>query len=77
VSAEGKQVTPYYTGKCHICKLEDRETLAYCPMCDHWFCLECRGRWFSRGLEWVKHMVGKKKPGCCGPTQPKEGEDGE
>lgn len=53
------------TGRCHICQqlLEVR----YCSACDHWFCEDCRGAYFSRGLAWLKELVGGKRAGCCGP----------
>ena len=55
-------------GRCHIC--QDREAeIDYCSLCKHWFCDSCRGRWFARGLEFVKQLAGGPQPGCCGPRR--------
>lgn len=52
-------------GLCHICK--EVKPISYCPVCDHYFCPGCRGRWWSRGAAFIKQMVGGRKPDCCGP----------
>lgn len=52
-------------GRCHLC--QDRVEILYCSICEHWFCEECRNRWFKRGLEFVKQLAGGRQPGCCGP----------
>lgn len=52
-------------GRCHLC--QDRTEILFCPLCDHWFCSECRTRWFARGLEFVKQLAGGRLEGCCGP----------
>jgi len=50
-------------GACHLCKrLRD---VQHCRDCDHYFCDDCRGKYFERGLEAIKQMVGGKRPGCC------------
>lgn len=51
---------------CHLCK--GFSDVRYCPRCDHWFCKECRGKYFSRGLEALKQMVKGREAGCCGPV---------
>jgi len=53
-------------GKCHICK--EQTFIRFCKLCDHWFCNDCRGKYWSRGLAAVKEMIGGKTPGCCGET---------
>lgn len=55
------------TGKCHLCQ-EDKPIL-WCKLCQHWFCADCRRRYWSRGLEAVREMVGGRQDGCCGPRQ--------
>jgi hypothetical protein len=59
-------------GKCHICKLHTE--IAYCSKCGHHFCESCRSAWFSRGLEWVKELVGGRRDGCCGPDTDMRGD---
>lgn len=56
---------PEVRGKCHICK--ETKWVTYCNVCEHFFCEECRGAWFSRTWEFLKERFGGKKPGCCGP----------
>lgn len=55
-------------GRCHICQDRFAE-ISYCDLCEHWFCDECRERWFSRGVEFLKQLVGGRNPGCCGPRR--------
>lgn len=52
-------------GKCHICKLP--AAILFCEDCQHWFCADCRSRWFARGFEFVMQKVRGRMPGCCGP----------
>lgn len=54
------------TGKCHICK--EQTLIRFCKLCDHWFCNDCRKKYWSRGLAAVREMIGGKHPGCCGVT---------
>ena len=54
------------TGKCHICKLSAE--IEFCGLCGHWFCADCRTKWFDRSLEFVRVLIGGKAPGCCGPS---------
>ena len=54
-------------GKCHICG--QHCPIKFCPECDHWFCKPCRKRYFLRGIEFVKQLVGGKRSGCCGPEK--------
>lgn len=54
-------------GRCHLC--QDRKEIVYCSACQHFFCAECRERWWERGLEFVKRLVGGKIEGCCGPRE--------
>jgi len=54
-------------GKCHICKEMDKP-IAWCGKCEHWFCQECRRKYWSRGIEAIKQLIGGKVPGCCGVT---------
>ena len=54
-------------GRCHLCQM--RTEIAYCPVCDHWFCAACRIRWFDRGVAFIKELTGGKQPGCCGPRE--------
>lgn len=54
-------------GICHICKRS--ALIRFCPVCDHWFCQNCRKAFFWRGLEAVKELIVGKHPGCCGPTE--------
>ena len=51
-------------GKCHLCRRLKEVT--YCSICAHYFCETCRTKWFHRGLEFVKQLVGGRMPGCCG-----------
>jgi len=51
-------------GKCHICK--DLREVVYCSRCAHWFCEECRGKYWERGFAAVMELVGGRHPGCCG-----------
>jgi hypothetical protein len=54
------------TGVCHICSMS--RPIRYCSTCKHWFCADCRTRWFSRGLGFLKEkFLTGAKPGCCGP----------
>jgi len=55
-------------GKCHICE-GISGNIKYCKMCDHWFCGDCRIRWFWRGIEAVKEKIKGRHPGCCGPLE--------
>ena len=57
-------------GLCHICK--ETKELKYCPACEHWFCADCRSKWFWRGYEAVLEIVKGKQPGCCGPLEDEE-----
>lgn len=50
-------------GICHLCK--KLKNVDHCSACDHYFCEQCRGKYFERGFEAVKEMVGGKRPGCC------------
>lgn len=52
-------------GKCHLCL--GTKGVTYCELCDHWFCEDCKTRWFWRGLEAVKQLTQGRRPGCCGP----------
>ena len=52
-------------GKCHICK--ETRGITYCNVCGHWFCGDCRNRWWPRGIEAVLELVKGKTAGCCGP----------
>lgn len=55
---------------CHMCKVKgdtSEKSCGYCPVCCHWFCKDCNGRIFARGMAAVKQMVGGRKQGCCGP----------
>lgn len=52
-------------GRCHICK--DTKPIKYCPLCEHWFCADCRKKWWDRGLGFIReHFLGMSIPGCCG-----------
>jgi hypothetical protein len=55
-------------GKCHICKEMDKP-IAWCGKCQHWFCAECRRKYWHRGIEAIKQLIGGKTPGCCGVTE--------
>jgi hypothetical protein len=59
---------PVVIGRCHLCQDRFAE-IVYCGLCEHWFCESCRGRWFWRGLEFVRQLAGGRQPGCCGPAQ--------
>lgn len=62
----GARVNPRFdVGVCHVCKVE--QPIEFCPVCCHWFCAPCDKRTFARGMEAAKELVGKPKPGCCGP----------
>jgi hypothetical protein len=62
-------------GKCHLCK--ETKPVSYCETCEHFFCPDCRVKWFPRGLEAIKQMVAGRTPGCCGPgEQEKEESNG-
>jgi hypothetical protein len=57
-------------GRCHLCVNEGREdsvVVEFCDDCGHYFCEECRGKWFDRTVEFVKGLLGKEFVGCCGP----------
>jgi hypothetical protein len=53
-------------GRCHLCQ-ETGIPIAFCRLCDHWFCDRCRSRWARRGLAAVRQVIMGKWPGCCGP----------
>ncbi len=55
-------------GKCHLCRKQ--KMVAYCNVCVHWFCEDCRDRHFARGKAAVMQMIKGKTPGCCGPYIP-------
>jgi hypothetical protein len=52
-------------GVCHIC--QQQADVELCSQCNHWFCGHCRTRWFKRGVEAVKALIGPPKTDCCGP----------
>ena len=54
-------------GKCHICKEMDKP-IAWCGKCQHWFCGDCRKKYWHRGWEAIKELIGGKTPECCGVT---------
>jgi len=52
-------------GRCHIC--QESTPIRYCPICDHWFCDQCRGKYWERGFAAVMELVkGRSGPDCCG-----------
>jgi hypothetical protein len=51
-------------GKCHF--HEGIVEIEYCPACQHFFCEDCRRRYWARGLAAVKQMIGGRRKGCCG-----------
>lgn len=53
-------------GKCHIC--QEQKWVSYCDLCRHFFCGDCRGKWFDRTVEFILEKFGGRKPGCCGPV---------
>ena len=55
---------PVY-GICHMCKTP--QIITYCGLCEHWFCVACKGKYFPRGVEAVKQLIFGVQPGCCGP----------
>lgn len=55
------------TGRCHICKTH--QIIRWCGLCKHWFCGECKVKYFHRGLEAVKELLNGSYPGCCGPEK--------
>lgn len=63
----------YLWGKCHIC--QSLADVSFCPVCDHWFCDECRRRYWARGLAFVRFLVASvmglapRRGVCCGPTE--------
>lgn len=57
-------------GKCHLCEpAAGNRVIRYCGACDHWFCSECRRKYWHRGWEAIKQLIGGKSPGCCGPQE--------
>lgn len=54
-------------GVCHLCK--DSGEVEFCSLCGHYFDAKCRARWWARGIEFVKQIVGGKYDGCCGPRE--------
>lgn len=64
-----------HLGLCHLCRTEHKpgaapkRPITYCGACRHWFCAEHRHRWFERGVEAIRQMVGGRKLGCCGPRE--------
>ena len=68
-------------GICHLCRLLPEEPkvvpIEYCPVCDHWFCEECKTiTWkhvWDRGVEAVKQIAntlrGVPHGNCCGPAE--------
>lgn len=52
-------------GKCHLCGEE--KDIRYCKLCVHWFCDDCRRKYWERGYAAVMEMVGGRRPNCCGP----------
>jgi hypothetical protein len=55
------------TGRCHLC--QNDKDIIWCKVCEHWFCEECRRRYWSRGLAAVRELVGGRTPNCCGPRK--------
>jgi hypothetical protein len=62
-------------GKCHLCR--SLTMISCCVLCEHWFCGDCRVKWFPRGLEAIKQMVAGRTPGCCGPEEQEKEESNE
>ena len=54
------------SGICHLCDPKRITEVEFCSMCNHWFCDDCRRRYWARGLAAVKQMIGRKRKGCCG-----------
>ena len=62
--AETGAAPPDVPGRCHLCGYA--ELVRYCDTCGHWFCEGCRDRYFDRGLEAIKELIGGRRPNCCG-----------
>lgn len=58
-------------GRCHLCKTTTQ--VEFCSSCSHYFCADCRGRYFSRGIAALEELIKGHTVGCCGPVF-KEGE---
>lgn len=58
---------PSVVGRCHLC--QETKWVDYCGICDHYFCENCRSKWFDRTVEFVKQLCAGKVPGCCGPRE--------
>jgi hypothetical protein len=56
-------------GVCHIHPRPEFVEVIYCGICEHWFCDECRHRWWKRGQKFIEQLVQGKWPGCCGPIE--------
>lgn len=59
---------PVVIGRCHLCQDRFAE-IAYCSACEHWFCGDCRRRWFDRGIEFLRQLIGGRRADCCGPCR--------
>lgn len=53
------------TGKCHVC--EKTAEIAYCDLCQHWFCADCRLNIPARVWSAILEKLAGPTPGCCGP----------
>lgn len=61
-------------GLCHLCPKKGPRPIEFCSVCGHYFCSECRNRYWDRGLEAVKELVAKAfgsspEGYCCGPEE--------
>lgn len=46
-------------GRCHIC--HEVTDVEFCAACNHFFCAECRGKYWHRGMAFVKELIGGAK----------------
>jgi hypothetical protein len=53
-------------GPWECCMCGGCSGVAHCKACGHDFCRSCRGKWFSRGMEAVKTMLGQTTLLCGG-----------
>jgi len=52
--------------KCHGCK--EAKMCAYCGLCDHWFCDDCRSAWLNRAGAFFWQLLTGRSGDCCGPV---------
>ena len=53
-------------GWCCLCG--GKGLVKFCAICQHSFCENCRGKYWERGVEFVKELVGRSTLHCRGES---------